>query len=519
MLVSWLGLVLVALGGLGVVLAAVPSTLFDLDRFGVPKELILHVVALGLLPLVLARRKRLELGLAETLLGLFVAWSTLSAVFATNHWMALRALGITVSGVVLYLGARVVVEGVGVRPLVAALALAVLVGGATGLAQAYGYSSELLTEARAPGGSFGNRNFMAHLMVIGLPLAGWLFATAVRRAGVFFWWLALAAMTGAIVMSRSRASWVGVAAMILVVALVGLLTRRRVGPRVPRRRLAQLVAAPVLGVVAALMVPNQLSWKSDTPYRDSLRRVLSYQEGSGRGRLVQYRNSLRLAERDPVLGAGPGNWAVLYPLVTTAGDPSYNAVDPMPTNPWPSSDWVAVVAERGPLGGLLLLLALLGFAVIGIRRSTSPEPGAALTGLTALAVVTAASVEGLFDAVLLLAPPTFMVMASLGALVPATRPVAALEGRPRRVVFAGAVLVVLAAALRSGGQLGSILAAGTGWPRARLERAVRYDPASYRLEILLALRTSCPVSAEHARRAGELLPHHPVPRQLAAKCR
>jgi O-antigen ligase len=519
MLLSWLGLVVVALGGLGAVLAAVPSTLFDLDRFGVPKELVLHLTALALLPLILARRKRLELGLAETLLGLFVVWSALSAAFATNHWMAIRALGITASGVVVYFGGRVVAEGIGPRPVVIALTLAVLIGGATGLAQAYGYSSELLTEARAPGGTFGNRNFMAHLMVIGLPLAAWLFVTTARRASVVVWSLALAAMIGAVVMSRSRAAWLGLVAAAAVTALVGLLTRRGREPRVPRRRLGQLGLALGLGALGALVIPNQLDWKSSTPYRDSLRRVLSYQEGSGRGRLVQYRNSLKLVERDPLLGTGPGNWPVLYPLVTTPGDPSYDAVDPMPTNPWPSSDWVATVAERGPVGGLLLGLALFGFVVIAVRRSASPEGGAALAGLAAVGLVTAASVEGLFDAVLLLAPPTFVVMASLGALLPATRPVATLEGRRRRWALGAVALVVLAAGLRSGTQLASILAAGTGSPRSRLEQAVRYDPASFRLEILLALRTSCPEAAIHARRAAELLPYHPIPRQLATKCR
>ena len=351
MLVNWLGLILVALGALGVVVAAVPSTIFDLDRFGVPKELALHLVALALLPIVLARRKRLELGVTELLLCLFLVWSALSALFATNHWIAIRALGITGSGIVVYLGARVVAERLGPRPLVAVLALAVLAGGLTGLAQAYGVSSALLADARAPGGSLGNRNFMAHLMVIGLPLSGWLFLTASRRMAAAGFGLGLVAMSGAIILSRSRAAWVGVGAMVVLTALAGLVTRRRQRVRVSRRRVLQLGGALLAGTAAALVLPNRLDWRSSTPYRDSLRRVLSYQEGSGRGRLVQYRNSLELVKRDPVLGTGPGNWVVLYPLVTTAGDPSFNAVDPMPTNPWPSSDWVALVTERGPLGG------------------------------------------------------------------------------------------------------------------------------------------------------------------------
>lgn len=512
-------MILIALGALGVVLAAVPSAIFDLDRFGVPKELVLHAVALALLPVLLLRRPRLELGVVELLLGLFVVWSALSAVFATNHWLALRALGITSSGVLLYLGAREAALGWGPRPVVAVLAGAVVIGALTGLAQAYGVSWELLADARAPGGSFGNRNFMAHLTVIGMPLAAWLFLTTPRRTVALGWGSALAAMSAAIVMSRSRAAWVGFGAALIATLLVGLASRRRGQARAPRGRLAQLGAALILGVGVALFVPNRLDWRSSDPYGDSLRRVLSYREGSGRGRLVQYRNSLKLVGRDPVFGAGPGNWPVVYPLVTTAGDPSYNALDPMPTNPWPSSDWMAALAERGPIGAGLLALALVALAVIAIRRSARGEPVLALAGLAAVAVVVAASVEGLFDAVLLLAPPTYVVSASLGALLPATRPVVALAAPGRRLVAGVVLLVTLAAGLRSAAQLASIVAAGSGWPRSRLEAATRLDPVSYRLEILLASRAPCPGAAEHARRAAELFPHHPAPRRLAARCR
>ena len=41
----------------------------------------------------------------------------------------------------------------------------------TGLIQAYGLiTSDLTSTTRAPGGTFGNRNFLAHLTAIGLPL-------------------------------------------------------------------------------------------------------------------------------------------------------------------------------------------------------------------------------------------------------------------------------------------------------------------------------------------------------------
>src|SRR4029077_801619 len=107
-----------------------------------------------------------------------------------------------------------------------------------------------------------------------------------------------------------------------------------------------------------------LRWRSDNPYLDSVRGVANYEKGSGRGRLVQYGSSLRMAAHHPIFGVGPGNWRVVYPAFVSAGDPS---LDPsqggMTYNPWPSSDWIAFISERGLISAILLALALLTIAV------------------------------------------------------------------------------------------------------------------------------------------------------------
>jgi O-antigen ligase len=166
------------------------------------------------------------------------------------------------------------------------------------------------------------------------------------------------------------------------------------------------VLALLLGVIAALVLPNGLSWRSDSPYRDTVMDLTNYREGSGRGRLIQYRNSARLVRMDPVFGTGPGNWPVKYPLVTTRGDPSYAASDPMPTNPWPSSDWVAMLSERGLVAVLLLLAAFAAMGVTAMRRLRHPDPALSRRAIALLGVLAATIVTGAFDAVLLLAPPT-----------------------------------------------------------------------------------------------------------------
>ena len=90
-------LLLVA-GAIMVVLAATPYRLFDLDRFLVPKELVLHAAALALALLGLRRAKALEFSRIDLQLALYLALSFMSALFAADHWLSTRALAVTLSG-------------------------------------------------------------------------------------------------------------------------------------------------------------------------------------------------------------------------------------------------------------------------------------------------------------------------------------------------------------------------------------------------------------------------------------
>jgi hypothetical protein len=509
-----------SLGALAGVLAAVPSTLFDLDRFAAPKELVLHLTALGAVLLLglTARERWASVTAADAPLLGYAGWSALSALFATNHWVSSRALAITISGFILFRAGRRV-AGDGARGiLLPGLALALVIGALTGLAQAYGFETWLLAESRAPGGTFGNRNFLAHLMAIGAPLLLLLVleARGPRRAGLAA--IGLGLMVGAMVLTRSRASWLGFLASSAV--MLGGWAIARGGGRaiVPRPRIRLAAGLLALGAVGALFLPNSLSWRSDSPYRDTMRDLTNYREGSGRGRLIQYENSLRLLAKDPIFGTGPGNWPVKYPLVTTPGDPSFAGADPMPTNPWPSSDWVAFVTERGVAGTALLLAAFGAMGLVGLRRLRHEDPGEARRGIALLGLLTAVLATGAFDAVLLLAPPTLLVWPAIGALLPRTGPVGTIPIPVRRGLLPVALVVVGLAALRSAGQVKAIAEAGPGWPVERLERASRYDPGSYRLHLMIAQRTGCARGKAHAAAAARLFPHLPAPRRRLAAC-
>ena len=340
-----------------VVLAALPYPLFQLDRYTFVKELVLLAAALAAALLCIGSARKLTVFMVDALVAGFLALSLVSALFAANGWLAARALGVSIAGAGLFWAARAVARaGHGAR-LLAGLAIAVVLGAATGLIQAYGLvTSELASATRAPGGTFGNRNFMAHLVAIGLPVLILVTLQARRKRDFALGAAGVALAAAALVLSRSRAGWLGAAACGIFLAVEGLWVGRLWADQQLRRRVRLLAGIALGGLLLALVLPNRLNWRSDSPYLDSLTGVANYKEGSGRGRLIQYGNTLDMAGDHPVLGVGPGNWPVHYPKYMSPGDPSFDADDIIPTNPWPSSDWMATLAERGLPASLLLLL-------------------------------------------------------------------------------------------------------------------------------------------------------------------
>src|ERR1019366_6612882 len=140
-------------GALATVLAVLPFRAFDLDRFFAPKELAFHVSALIAGVVLLAGAKRFTIARADQLLAAWLGLSAVSALFATNHALAFRALAITVSGAVVFWSARRIAATGLADALTIVLAVAVVAGPLTALAQAYGVKMEFAALNRAPGGT------------------------------------------------------------------------------------------------------------------------------------------------------------------------------------------------------------------------------------------------------------------------------------------------------------------------------------------------------------------------------
>jgi hypothetical protein len=517
-------LLLLQAGALAVVLAAAVYKQFELDRFFVPKELVLHVVALLATLLCLSRARTLRLGRVDQCLAAFLALGVLSALFATNWWLAGRAVALSLSGAACFWCARVVARRGRARSLVAVLALAGVIGAVTALLQTYGLRIDLFSLNRAPGGTFGNRNFMAHLCVIVFPA---LLVTTLRARSprMFGWWtFGVAIVAGALVLSRSRAAWLGLIAGGIVLAVLAALVVPRTRGTIRWRRLIVVVLSLGAGAGAATLLPNTLNWKSDSPYMETARSVVNYKQGSGRGRLVQYKNTARMSLHHPLLGVGPGNWAVVYPKFASSGDPSLTD-ERMTANPWPSSDWMTFLSERGLPAFVLLALAVVALIVDGFRALREPgDPDRTIHAWALLATLAVLLVVGTFDAVLLLPPPALVGWALLGALSPPPRERVVVELPPVRRLAAMALVVVLGglAVTRSLGQVAAMGVFEASERASGVERAAALDPGSFRIQLRLAeayaRRGSCKNVRIHASAAHALFPNAPEPKRLLARC-
>jgi O-antigen ligase len=515
-----IALLVVQIGVLATVFAASTHKEYELDRFLIPKELVLHMTAaLGALFAFGALRRMRRTGVD----WIFAAWlilGALSAVLAINPWLGFRAFAVSASAVMMFWLGRALRNGGMSRTLLTAVAVAIVAVATTALLQAYGIRTEFFSLNRSPGGTTGNRNFVGHIAAFGLPVVILMALRARSLAVTFIASLGTALVTAALVLTRSRAAWLACIVVVILTLFALLLapSLRRHGATWGRLVGIALIAGGA--VAAALMTPNSLQWRSDNPYLESIAGVTNYEEGSGRGRLVQYERSLAMAMAHPLLGVGPGNWPVVYPEFAARRDPSLDRSEAgMTANPWPSSDWIAFISERGFAAAALKALAigLLAFSAVRRLLTTSGNPDDALEATALIGTLAGAVITGLFDAVLLLGLPTLIVWTAVGALWEPS----AFAPRPRLlpiVLILPIVVVSLAGLARSSAQLAAMEISTSSSGRDALSLATSIDPGNYRVHLRLARDGPKDQRCNHARAARDLFPRAGAARSLARGC-
>lgn len=508
--------------GLLLCIAIFKRDFYGISGFTYLKEFVLVLTALLAGVATALRARALRVDAIDAALIAFLVWSCLSLTSAVNSWWAVRSVLVLGAGTGIFWISRSLRErGLGL-PLGLAIAVALAATAAPALLEAYGILPDLSVGYRSPAGTLGNRNSVANLLMLGLPLVLVGSLAVPSRAHATALHLLVACAAAALLLSRTRTAWL--AALVMGVTLVlGLYAMPRpVRVAIPVRRLRWSAAAAAAGLLAAWQLPNSLVWTSPSPYAESLQGMVNYQSGSGRGRLVQYATTLRMIGHHPLLGVGPGNWKVRYPEFASPGDPTLKTE--FVTTRLHNGSWLAFAAELGIPALLFLVLALWGLLRVawrGLRGSAGP--GRALEGLALLVTLAVMAVLGLFDSKLHTPAGMFLWFTILGALAPRELPETrvTLSGAARLLWPPLVAIALFGGVIQTGRQLYSAWVSRSG-TTADLTRALKINPGDYgaRMQLVrtMASRGRCDLAARHFAVARGLYPSATPPDPLLARC-
>ncbi len=468
----------------------------------------MHVSVLVGAALCALATRRLALSLVDMLMVAFLALSLVSLIAASppNMWLAVRAITLSVTAAAAYWTARYLANEGYRRVLMGAVAVAVVLAACTVLLDAYGVMNTSLV-GRAPSGTFGVRNYAAHSIAVGLPTLPVLLLTTRSRRYMVGVAIGLALCVAALVLTRSRASWLATALSLSTLALVHLAFRSKLPAISAARKLAFAISI-VTGIAIAVFVPTKLTWKSEQPHLDTLVDLVDTTKGTGRGRVLQYRNTLAMISHHPLFGVGPGQWHVYYPRYAPVGDPTLDNRQVWNTPARPTSDWIGITAERGIAAGAVLIgiFALIALACIRSIREGDPLAVAAVATCVAVGVI------GALDCPMQMATPNYLAAVIIAGTPLASRYAIELGTVTRTAGCVLATVLAAAAVVCFGRQIQALRVAYDRAPAEVWDAAAELSLGHQRLELasaqawLLADQTDRAI--ERAKRALRLNPHY-----------
>ena len=300
------------------------------------------------LPVLYAYRDKLRFrDIRQLAVAFYFLLSLFSLTISANVFLGVRMLTLDATCVAALLVSASVKDGRTVREAALSsaaslLAVSVLVEGLLG-------GSVLSMPGRGPGGLLANRNHAAQLLALLTPFvasnsfvdAKFGFRKAALNAAI------LALTLAAILTTRCRSAWIALAVWIVASCLKNA--------RFLKWRLCVRAAAIAAASLAiAGVCSRRIAWHSDRPLRDTISSLTDSTEGSGHARLVQNLTLGRMILSRPLLGFGPGNWAVRYPEYAPANDPTIEPTLHAPVDRLPGNSWLTIMAERGIPAAVLL---------------------------------------------------------------------------------------------------------------------------------------------------------------------
>jgi len=287
------------------------------------------------------------------------------AMIESQRWMGFTILA--------YMGSILIRRNGGVR-LPVAMAVAGAMSALYSLIQFFwsDLAGGLETRGLRPFSTMGNPDFLAAYLIAVFPLM----VSRVLAGGNVLWWLATAVTGLALLIAQSRGAWLGIAAAVVAAPV---LWRAGGGRFVMSRRLWLTVAAALVAVTGYLASHGQ--------GRARLTAMFSTGHFDATGRLMMWRATMWMVRDRPVLGAGPGSYARLYP------DYHARLLAEDPGRPWffsenAHNDTLQLAAETGAVGLGVVIWLLAVFWRIGWKAHRDGQRDALpiLLGLVALVV-------------------------------------------------------------------------------------------------------------------------------------
>jgi hypothetical protein len=497
------------------------------DQYALPKDIVLGVFGFIAAVQCLAKRSPIRTDVVD---GLFVAalcWGALlTPIVAVNAYESWRALAGFGAGLAVFMLARAAAAESDPERLYRGLCAIIAVVSALVLLEAWGAIPFVSEPGRRPGATFGNRNLVARVLCLTLPLVcRQLFladSVTVRRLFISI----ASASIAAIVMSRSRGAWLVTLVVAAGMPVVWRVTSPSVNVEYFMAGTRRWALAVLSGIALALLVPNRLDWSAQD-FASSARRSLDYETGTGRERLRQAEVTWDMIASSP-LGIGPGNWSIVYPRYAGRDDPSLTPNGLFPGPRVPRGDALSLGAEFGLVGiatGITVAVFIVFLALRNLRNSPNCMRG---TAVMLIFVVLAALLLGLIEPVLRLSPSlgllAVVVGAGIGDLLRLNGyiPIARLRISYLRAIMLGLVIASLSFADAARRDLTALRIISSLDSPDDLYRAVAVSPNNYEARMMAAYvlirADQCDLAIPHLEHANRLQPYADAVKTLSMSC-
>jgi len=230
-------------------------------------------------------------------------------------------------------------------------------------------------------GTFGNPNFAAHTLILGVIMAAYL----ASRLNMI-WCLGFAVVFLAhLRFTQQRAGLVALVAAALLV-LTALAVRRMIR-RPVAATVTTLAVVAVLGLAGMSLIMGVSKLRHGSPYPLDLSLLIRYKSYCSAAQMIMSR---------PILGYGPGNYKIEYPRFWTPYEQKWFAQE-LKMNAHVHNDLLEIAADSGlPSAGLYLALLVLGMSYGLLMGFTRPDGLSRRLGFTYAAFFCAFLVDGLF---------------------------------------------------------------------------------------------------------------------------